>query len=167
MRDILQTKVYILGSVASGKTTMAKSLSNALSIPWYELDNIFYKKLPGGDKRRDSEERDLEFNKIINSETWIIEGVFRECFNEGLDKADTIILLDVPPLKRKYRITKRWIFQNLKLEKCNYAPTIKMLFRMYKWSKGFEKSRDNILEILKPYNYKVVILKDNDEQYFY
>lgn len=51
-----------------------------------------------------------------------------------------IILLDTSPLKRKYRITKRWIFQNLKLEKCNYAPTIKMLFRMYKWSNNFEKA---------------------------
>lgn len=103
----------------------------------------------------------MEFKQIIDSEKWIIEGVFRDCFKAGFDKTDTIIFLDTPPLKRKYRIAKRWMCQNLKLEQANYVPSLKMLFLMYKWSKSFESSKAHILEILAPYTDKVVILKDN------
>jgi hypothetical protein len=34
---------------------------------------------------------------------------------------------------------------------------------MYKWSSGFEKSRAELLEILAPYNDKVIILSDNKD----
>ncbi|AWB43897.1 hypothetical protein DCC85_06460 [Paenibacillus sp. CAA11] len=33
-------KILIIGIVASGKTTLAKQLSEALNISWYELDGI-------------------------------------------------------------------------------------------------------------------------------
>ena len=161
MKNQLNNKIYIIGSVASGKTTMAKELSQLLNIPWHELDNVFHMRLPGGDARKTPEERAIEFRKIINSEKWIIEGVIRECFNEGFEKADAIILLNTPPFKRKFRIAKRWICQRLKLEKSNYSPTFKMLKRMYKWSSGFEKSREKTMKILEPYTDKVNILSDN------
>lgn len=161
MNNMLRNKIYIIGSVASGKTTMASKLSKQLNIPWYELDNVVHLRLPSGDVKRDAKERDFEFNKITCSDKWIIEGVYRQCFNNGFEKADTIILLDTPPFKRKYRIAKRWICQNLKMEKSNYVPTLKMLFLMYKWSNGFEKSKKDIFETLAPYNDKVIVLKDN------
>lgn len=156
-------KIYIIGSVASGKTTLAKNLSDLYNIPWHELDNVIYIRLPSGDVRRSPEDIHNEFNKIINCEKWIIEGVFRKCFNEGFHKADTIILLNTPPYKRKYRIAKRWICQKFKLEKSNYRPTLKMLLLMYKWSREFEKSKDNILKILEPYKDKVIILNDSTD----
>lgn len=159
----LNTKIYIIGSVASGKTTLAKRLSHQLNIPWHELDNVVHVRLPSGDVKRSVEERDSMFNEIIDSERWIIEGVFRPCFNSGFDKADTIILLDTPVMKRKYRIFKRWISQKLKLEDANYKPTLKMLFLMYNWSSGFEKSKDDIFKMLGLYKEKVIILDDNKD----
>jgi adenylate kinase family enzyme len=155
------TKIYILGSVASGKTTIARELSKRWDIPCFELDNVVHVKQAGGDIKRSPEERDLEFSKIINSEKWIIEGVFRKCFNEGFPKAEIIILLDTPSFKRNYRIAKRWICQKLKLEKSNYRPTLKMLFLMYKWSNDFERTKDDILKILAPYKEKLIIMGDN------
>jgi adenylate kinase family enzyme len=163
MEKQLYRKIYIIGSVASGKTTMAKNLSKLLNIPWHELDNVFHMRLPSCQEKRTPEGITLEFNKIISCENWIIEGVIRECFNDGFDKADAIILLNTPPFKRKYRIAKRWIYQRLKVERSNYSPTFKMLKRMYKWSSGFEKSRENTLKIIEPYNDKVIILKDNTD----
>ncbi|MCB2313092.1 hypothetical protein LGL55_17710 [Clostridium tagluense] len=163
LQPALHNKIYIIGSVASGKTTLAKKLSNLFDIAWHELDNVVHIRLPSGDVRRFPAERDFEFNKIISCDKWIIEGVFRDCFNEGFDKSDTIILLNTPPYKRKCRIAKRWLRQRLKLEKSNYVPTFKILLRMYKWSNGFEKSKDDILKILEPYKDKVIILSDNTD----
>ncbi len=155
------TKIYILGSVASGKTTMARELSNRLNIPYFELDNVVHLRLPSGDIKRSPGEKELEFHKITDSDKWIIEGVFRKCFNDGFNQADIIILLDTPPFKRKYRILKRWLFQKMKLENASYRPTLRMLLLMYKWSNDFERTKSEILELLAIYKEKVVILGDN------
>jgi len=160
-REIMKSKIYILGSVASGKTTLARKLSNLLDIPWHELDNVVHLRLPEGDRKRRDEERDLVFDSITNGQQWIIEGVFRPCFNHGFDRADVIILLDTPPFKRKYRIAKRWIAQRLKIEKANYVPTLKMLRMMYKWSNDFEKTKGELLQTLEPHGEKVIVLKNN------
>lgn len=163
MDKIKSEKIYIIGSVASGKTTMAKIISQKLDIKFYELDNVVHMTVGGKDIRRSDEERDIEFNKIIKSKSWIVEGVFRRYFNEGFKEADRIILLDTPKRKRNYRIIKRWFMQKLKLERCNYDPNFKMLCLMYKWSNDFEYKKKEILEILEPYKDKVIVLKDIKE----
>ena len=45
------------------------------------MDNVVYSRSPNGEVKRSPEERILEFNKIMSTQKWIIEGVFRECFN--------------------------------------------------------------------------------------
>lgn len=163
MDNRLNSKIYIIGSVASGKTTLARKLSNLLNIPWYELDEIVYLRLPNGDVKRTKEERDRIFNQVIYSDKWIIEGVYRECFKSGFVMADTIIFLNTPSYKRTYRILKRWIRQKLRLEGSGYAPTIKMLLSMYKWSTGFEKTKNDIMKALEPYENEVVMLNDTTD----
>ncbi|MBM7614238.1 P-loop NTPase family protein [Alkaliphilus hydrothermalis] len=155
-------KIYVIGSVASGKTTLAKQLSNTLKIPWYELDNVVHERLKSGDRKRRPEERDIVFNGIIDSEPWIIEGVWRDCFDRGFEDADIIILLDTPTYVRKYRIATRWIRQRLKLEKAHYRPTLKMLSMMYRWSNVFERTKGRLFKVLQPYEDKVIILKNNN-----
>ena len=44
-------KLDIIGSVASGKTTLARELSEAYHVPFYEKDNIVWKRTTSGDKR--------------------------------------------------------------------------------------------------------------------
>jgi shikimate kinase len=40
-------KIHIIGSVRSGKTTLARTLSSKLKIPFYELDNVVWKRFTG------------------------------------------------------------------------------------------------------------------------
>ena len=50
-------KIYIIGSVGSGKTTLAKRLSKELNILYYELDSVTWEYHPHGpDRRRSPEE---------------------------------------------------------------------------------------------------------------
>lgn len=155
-------KIYIIGSVASGKTTLAKKLSKKLDISWHELDSIVHMKTDDGEARRTPEQIDEEFNKILATEKWIIEGVARRYFDKGFKEADKIILVDTPPLKRKYRILKRWVHQNMKLEECQYKPTIKMLFSMYGWSNDFDKSKEDLMDRLHGHEDKLVIVRDGN-----
>ena len=47
-------KIDIIGSVASGKTTLAGKISQKYNVPYYEKDNIVWDRTPDGDR---SEER--------------------------------------------------------------------------------------------------------------
>lgn len=42
-------KVDIIGSVSSGKTTLARQISRRVNVPYYEKDNIVWKRTSDGD----------------------------------------------------------------------------------------------------------------------
>ncbi|WP_284702844.1 shikimate kinase, partial [Peribacillus simplex] len=69
MKKNIPNKIHIIGSVGSGKTTLARELSSKLNIQLYELDNVIWKRYESGDIRRSEEEREEHFNTIIHSET--------------------------------------------------------------------------------------------------
>ena len=164
MNKIKPKRIHIIGSVGSGKSTLARILSHKLNIPYYELDNVVWKRTTNGDIRNSPEERDDQFNKIIQSDAWIIEGVHYKWTSEGFELADLIIFLDTTPWKRNYRIIKRFVVQKLGFEKGNYKQTFNMLWLMYKWNHSFEKeNKPEIFQLLKRYNSKLVVLKDNNE----
>ena len=56
-------KIYIIGSVGSGKTILAKRLSGELNIPYYELDSVTWEYHPNGPDRRRSQKK---FNRYFN-----------------------------------------------------------------------------------------------------
>ena len=159
-------KIYIVGSVSSGKSTLAKKMSNSLKIPYKSLDEIVHisdKTSPWGNVKRPIEERDRLFNLVIKEPSWIIEDTGRSCFKAGLKMADTIILLDISPKLRNYRILKRWIKQRLGIEKCIYKPRYKMLKCMFQWSKDYDEGKDNLKERIFPYKDKIITLKNKKE----
>ncbi|PLR74713.1 DNA topology modulation protein FlaR [Bacillus sp. UMB0728] len=155
-------KIHIIGSVGSGKTTLARKLSAQVGIPHYELDNVVWERGPQGDRRRTEKERDALFQEIIASDCWIIEGVHHTWIMESLRLADQIILLDPPYSQRTYRIIKRFIKQKLHLEKANYKPTFNMFRKMFRWNRYFETvSKPEIVELLKPYEEKLHVLEED------
>ncbi|SET63923.1 Adenylate kinase [Oceanobacillus limi] len=154
-------KIYIIGIVASGKTTLAKELSKKLNIPWYELDQVVYKQTDEGRYKRTTSEQVEVIMEIDKNEQWIVEGVDRKSYRCLLEMSDTIIFLDPPLWKRRIRILTRFIKQNLGLEKCNYIPNTHMLKMMFKWTRDFERDRANFEERLRSYHDKVIRISDN------
>jgi adenylate kinase family enzyme len=164
MQSNIPNKIHIIGSVGSGKTTLARTLSSKLNVPFYELDNVVWKRCKSGDIRRSEEERDEYLNNIISSDAWIIEGVHYKWVFQSFQNAELIIFLDTDYSKRTFRIIKRFILQKIGLEKANYKPTFKMFRRMFGWNADFEsESKPEILNMLSQYNDKLIILKDNTE----
>jgi adenylate kinase family enzyme len=157
------SRIYIIGSVASGKTTLANELSRRLGIIWYELDTVIWERRPGGDVKRPPNQRDEIFSQIILSDKWIIEDVLRPCFEKGLKRADLIILLDTPKRKRGWYAFTRWVKQLFHIEKSNYKPTVHMLKSMYLWSGDFEKNKNDFMKKLDPYKSKVITIKDMND----
>ncbi len=139
MKNMAHKKIHIIGSVGSGKTTLARKLSSELNIPHYELDNVMWKRRSSGDIKRTEWEREEFLNSIVQTDYWIIEGVHSEDWvSSSFHHADLIIFLDTKYPIRTYRLIKRFLKQKLGLEKSNYKPSWRIFFNMFKWNRDFE-----------------------------
>ncbi len=160
-------KLDIIGSVASGKTTLARDISETYHVPFYQKDNIVWERTPGGDKKRSAEERDQLFQGIINSNDWIVEGSPRKLLRESFEKCDYIILLDIPLHKRLIRTIRRWVRQKTGKEEYNSKPTIKFLFCSIKWVLEYEKDKKEIMGYLSAYGSKYKRFKTSESAKLY
>lgn len=152
-------KIYIIGIVASGKSTLANKLSQIQDVKHYEVDAIVHKKINGIRVKQSYEEQVAELKKINKIESWIIEGTYRPSCDYVLENAERIVFVDPPLYIRKYRIIKRFIKQNLKIEKCHYKPDLEMLKAMFKWTRDFEKNRTDFEDMLNCYSEKLIVIK--------
>lgn len=155
-------KILIIGIVASGKTTLAKRLSQKVSVPWYELDSIVHHKIHTGRYKRSAEEQIERIKEIDKKGVWIFEGTDRDSYQCLYQMADIIVFLYTPLWKRRIRILIRFLKQRLGIEKCHYKPNIIMLKMMYKWTRDFEQNRNHFEAKLKLYNEKVIRVRDNN-----
>jgi adenylate kinase family enzyme len=64
MDSHLPKKIHIIGSVGSGKTTLARTLSSYLNFPFYELDNVVWIRHQSGDVRRSEKERSAKYRSF-------------------------------------------------------------------------------------------------------
>ena len=103
-------KVAVFGKPANGKSTLSKKLASATGIKLYALDSILYNS-NGQEIDRQSYEEAHE--NILSTEAWIIEGFgpmnSLNSFNRRLEKADTLIYIDLPYLTTYWLVTKRFI----------------------------------------------------------
>lgn len=91
-------KIAIIGSTASGKSTLARKLSQIYKVPHIELDQILFEN----QKRKTDEEFRFAVEKLVEKSEWICDGVFYNLADIIWPKADVVIWLDIP-LKTTYR----------------------------------------------------------------
>ncbi|WP_057913717.1 AAA family ATPase [Peribacillus muralis] len=165
MKENIPNKIHIIGSVGSGKTTLARELSSKLNIPFYELDNVMWKRYESGDIRRTEEEREEYFNSIIHSPTWIVEGIHNEEWvSDGFRYAELILFLDTNYSVRTYRIIKRFFLQKIGVERSHYTPTFEIFFKMFKWNRYFEEvGKPNFYKKFGKYDNKIVVVTNKNE----
>jgi adenylate kinase family enzyme len=155
-------KLYITGSVGSGKTTLARKISKITGIPCRHLDEVVHEEDPidsWGNRKRPVEVRDAIFAEILAEESWIMEDAGRECFLEGIRQADQVIFLDFPPLVRRKRILLRYMKQKLGLERCIYRPHFAVLKAMFRWADNYDSGKDNLKARIAPFRDKTVVLR--------
>ena len=151
-------KILIIGIVASGKTTLAKRLSEENNISHYEIDSIVHDDF--NNRKRSVLEQLEMINDINKNNDWIIEGTLRKNLDVLLEFADKIIFIDIDKKIRKRRIVSRYIKQILGVEKCNYKPSLGIVKDMFKWTNDFEKEKKSFLERICKYEDKLIVLNN-------
>lgn len=159
-------KLYILGPVGSGKTTLARQISQATGIPRFHLDQVAHQRDPSakiGNRKRPESERDAIFQAILAREDYILEDTGRVCFAQGLEQADQILLLEPPTSLRLRRLIRRWLRQNLGREACAYRPTWQMLRDMFRWTRAYDTGEDGVRARAEQYPQKLTVIRSQRE----
>lgn len=154
-------KVYIIGAVGTGKTTLAKKLSEELNIEMHQLDKVVWDDDDGNRKRTDEEVTEI-FNEILAKNSWIIEDVGRKKFIEGIRQADIVYYIDLPSFVIYKRCIMRWIKQKIGKEEFNYKPTMKGLIQMMRWAHQDIKNKSEKINRIKENAKKYKIIKSNN-----
>ena len=159
-------KIHIIGCSGSGKTYLAKQLSEKLDIPRFDLDYIQWDNSIGGyGIKMPLEKRDRLLCDILQNDNWIIEGVYYSWVEKSFEDADRIYVLDMPKYLYKFRIIKRSLKRKLGFEK-GKKETLKSVVDLIKWTDTFQdKNMPEIQKILEKYSDKVVWLKSKEDVY--
>jgi adenylate kinase family enzyme len=91
----MKHRVVIIGNSGSGKSHLARHLTQAGQTEVIHLDRIFW--VPGGfNDKRPSEVVERQIKEKKAARAWIVEGVFGELALRFFDRADLLIWLDMP-----------------------------------------------------------------------
>lgn len=157
-------KIRIIGCSGSGKTYLAKRLSEKYNIPSFDLDDIQWDNSQNSyGVKMPIEKRNQMLNNILQQSDWIIDGVYYAWVQKSFEDADVIYVLDMPKRLYRYRIIKRFIKRKVGLEK-GKKETLKSIFNLLKWTNTFQNTNmKEIIRILEPHKEKVVYMKKKEE----
>ena len=137
-------RIALIGSGGAGKSTAARRLGELLGIEVVHLDQMYWK--PGWVKTPEEEWIPL-VQRLLQGESWIMDGNFGSTMNIRLQAADTIVLLDLPRAVCTWRVLKR-VLTHWKRVRPDMAPGCpdKLDFTFIKWVWDYPKnSRPRVL----------------------
>ena len=100
-------RILIIGSSGAGKSTFARRLGDATGLQVIHLDKIFWN--PNWvETAKDEWQKKVE--KVLELDSWIVDGNYSGTMETRLAACDTVIFLDMPRTACVYRILKRVAF---------------------------------------------------------
>ncbi len=157
-------KIHIIGCSGSGKTYLAKLLSQKYDIPHFDLDEIQWdQNAPGYGVKMPVDKRTELLQQMLSNDSWIIEGVYYQWVQQCFQDADLIYVLDMPRYLYVSRILKRSVKRFLGFEK-GKKETLKSVYGLLKWTDTFQNQNlKEIKRILGNYETKVVWVTSKKE----
>lgn len=141
-------RIIVIGSAGAGKSTLSQKLGQALDLPVVHLDAYFWK--PGW-VQTESEEWEQIIRTQTEQEKWIMDGNYTGTLDMRLERADTVIFLDMPRVLCVYRVLKRRIQYHGRARKdMNQGCPEKLDWPFISWVWNFPKrSRSKVIAALE------------------
>ncbi len=155
-------KINIIGTSGSGKSTFGRKLAESLSLPFLEMDAIFW-----GPDWTFPEDKEL-FSKLtsaLEGENWVLDGNYTRTIPIKWDNIDIVIWLDFSFLRTLFQAVTRAFTRILTREEfwpgTGNRETLGKLFSrdsIVLWTlKTYRRNRKSLLDIWKRTNSKKFI----------
>jgi len=102
-------RINVVGITGSGKTTFSRELAEVLSIPYVQMDQLFWKR----DWQEPSDEEFVpKIRDVVKSDAWVLDGNYhgRTCTIKW-NRADTVVWLDYGFFTTFLQLLKRSILR--------------------------------------------------------
>ncbi len=150
-------KILIVGDAGRGKTTLARTLSQMLSIEHHSTDDYFYEVKFS--KPRDKQQAIANISHVYHNDAWIVEGTTQWLWQPGLESADVILFLKYDSVFAQW-----WSLIKRRSSRKN-DESLRELLRLMKhvlykkYGLGYRKGKMKHEEIVAPFRDKVVVMK--------
>jgi len=98
-------RIAVIGAGGAGKTRLARTLGRVLGLPVIHLDAHYYG--PGWQPSGPADWA-ARHRQLAAGERWVLDGNYASTLALRLERADTIVLLDLPPLLCAWQVRWRW-----------------------------------------------------------
>lgn len=158
-------RIAIIGYSGSGKSTTAKILSKYAHLPVLHLDSVHF--APGWVERPD-EECCAIVSAFIAQNRWVVDGNYSKiCYEERLQRADTILFLNFNRFTCFFRAFRRYLkFRGKTRPDLGKGCPEKFDFEFFSWLlwRGRTQARRRRFEdITKHYKDKVLVIKNQKQ----
>jgi adenylate kinase family enzyme len=136
----VKKKIHIIGGPGSGKTFVAKTISEKFGIPHLDLDDIFWDKTSGYGNKADEQSRNEKLERFLDQSSWVVEGVYYQWLGESFDQADIIVILRTSRWLRHWRIIRRFVQRKLGLE-YSKSESLRSLVDLLKYNHSFDRGQ--------------------------
>jgi adenylate kinase family enzyme len=100
-------RIVVIGCSGSGKSTLTRELAARTSIPAHHLDQLYWQ--PGWKAPTDLSTFRRQVDAVAAGERWILDGgFFGSAGSARFERADVVVLLDLPMAVCLSRAIKRW-----------------------------------------------------------
>ena len=97
-------RVLVIGSPGAGKSTFARQLAGATGLPLVHLDQAYWS--PGWvEPEKDDWAKTVE--RLIAEPAWVMDGNYGNTLARRLERADTVVMLDLPRWRCLLRVFTR------------------------------------------------------------
>lgn len=157
----MPNKILIIGCCGSGKSTLAKKVQVRTGLPLIHLDKEYHK--PNWERPQKAEWQQ-KVAELCAQDKWIMDGNYISSMPVRMEKADTVIFLDMNRVKCLTRAIYR-VFQTSKRHRSDMAEGCNerhdMEFYQFIWN--FHKTtRPRIYQLLEEHKELIIfILKRN------
>jgi adenylate kinase family enzyme len=152
-------RVAVVGCGGSGKTTLANELGARLGLPVIHIDSHYWRWVEGKRVEATAEEWTDRHRYLIADDAWVIEGMKFGVLDERLDRADTVVYLDLPTSSCISGIMLRWIrYLGRDHPERGIYTSINWEFLRWVWSFR-RKQRQLLLDKLRNFSGKTIVLR--------
>lgn len=159
-------RISIVGLPASGKSTLARQISEKLAIPHIHIDRFWFS---GGGRRSSHDTPNLErvrlhvreqVLKAITNDSWVSDGFYSRIQNEISDRADIVVFLNVPLGRRLLNHLERIMKRETRHGEISFWDDIVFFVEIVK--RTYTK-RDQFENFLAMYRSKITTLTSRNE----